>query len=103
MNLEKFLPIGTVVLLKGAENKLMITGFLAVNVEDPNNKIYDYCGCPYPEGVLSSEDTFIFDHDDISQIFHVGFVDEEEKEFKNDVKAALEEAEKIISDSYEKE
>ena len=56
---KKFLPIGTVVLLKGGVKKLMITGFMSVEKENIN-KAYDYCGCLYPEGVLSSNNSFLF-------------------------------------------
>lgn len=44
MGLKKYLPIGTVVMLKGGKKRIMITGFCCVN-EEKNNKIYDYCGC----------------------------------------------------------
>ena len=41
MKLEKYLPIGSVVLLDGGETKVMITGFVA-SAED-ENEVYDYC------------------------------------------------------------
>ena len=61
---EKFLPIGTVVMLKGGTKRLMVTGFC---MYDKNNtqKMYDYCGCLYPEGMISSDQTALFDHDQI--------------------------------------
>ena len=73
MKLEKFLPIGTVVLLKGGKDKLMITGFLAVNLDDNDSSenAYDYSGCPYPEGMLSVDETFLFNHEDIEEIFRL--------------------------------
>jgi len=61
---EKFLPIGTVVLLKGAEKRIMITGFCTY-VDDEQKTMYDYCGCLYPEGVLASDQVAIFNHDQI--------------------------------------
>ena len=45
------LPIGSVVLLNEAEKKLMIIGILQRNGEE----VFDYVGCPYPEGLLDSE------------------------------------------------
>ena len=59
----------------------MITGFLTT----PNNdkeKIYDYSGCLYPEGVLTSDQILVFNHEQIDKIHHLGLIDEEEKEFK---------------------
>ena len=85
---EKYLPIGTVVLLKGGKKRAMITGFCSVAQEN-KEKIYDYSGCVYPEGYLSSNQVCLFDHDQIEKIFFVGFEDEEEKEFKNKLNEAI--------------
>lgn len=79
---DKYLPIGTVVLLKGGKKRAMITGFCSVAQED-QEKIYDYSGCVYPEGYLSSNQVCLFDHDQIDKIFFLGYEDEEEKEFKD--------------------
>jgi len=78
---EKFLPIGTVVMLKGGTKRLMILGFCAVSGSN-KEKIYDYSGCLYPEGLLSSEQVALFDHEQIENIYHIGFIDEETKNFK---------------------
>ncbi len=79
---EKYLPIGTVVLLKGGKKRAMITGFCSVAQEN-QEKIYDYSGCVYPEGYLSSNQVCLFDHDQIEKIFFLGFEDDEEKVFKD--------------------
>lgn len=79
---EKYLPIGTVVLLKGGKKRAMITGFCSVAQEN-QEKIYDYSGCVYPEGYLSSNQVCLFDHDQIEKIFFLGFEDDEEKAFKD--------------------
>lgn len=76
---KKFLPIGTVVILKNATKKIMITGFLTIT----NDKIYDYSGCLYPEGIISNKQAFVFNHEQIERIYHLGLIDEEEKVFKN--------------------
>ena len=78
---EKYLPIGTVVLLKGGKKRAMITGFCSVAQEN-QEKVYDYSGCVYPEGYLSSNQVCLFDHDQIDKIFFTGFEDDEEFEFK---------------------
>ncbi len=79
---EKYLPIGTVVLLKGGRKRAMITGFCSVAQEN-QEKIYDYSGCVYPEGYLSSNQVCLFDHDQIDKIFFLGYEDEEEVAFKD--------------------
>lgn len=78
---EKFLPIGTVVMLQGGTKRVMITGFCSMPAED-GAEMYDYAGCMYPEGFLSSDQTALFNHSQIAQVYHMGLVDDEEKQFK---------------------
>lgn len=78
---EKYLPIGTVVLLNNATKRVMITGFCAVPAED-QNKIYDYSGCLYPEGYIAADQIALFDHSQIKEVFHTGLQDDEERNFK---------------------
>lgn len=77
----KFLPVGSIVLLNGATKRLMITGFCTIDGEN-SETMYDYCGCLYPEGMISSDETALFNHDQIAQVYHVGYSDEEEVAFK---------------------
>lgn len=87
---EKYLPIGSVVKLKDGEKNLMITGFLQYeDNKDEKKEIYDYCGCLYPEGIITSTDNYLFNHSQIEEIAHVGLVNDEEKEFKNKLTEAL--------------
>lgn len=79
--LKKFLPIGTIVLLKGGSKRLMITGFCSVPNED-KTKFFDYTGCLYPEGIINSKEIALFNHVQIDKVYFVGYRDEEEKLFK---------------------
>lgn len=81
MNYKKYLPIGTVVMLKGGKKRAMITGFCTVAGED-KSKIFDYLGCLYPEGFISANKTLLFNHDQIEKVYHLGLIDEEETQFK---------------------
>ena len=56
MKYEKYLPMGSVVLLKDAKKRIMITGFC---LETEDGKMYDYTGCLYPEGYVSSEEYYL--------------------------------------------
>ena len=85
MNREKYLPIGTVVLLKDAKKRVMIIGF-AVKGKDTGDKIYDYVGCIYPEGLISVDKNLVFNHDQIDKIFYMGYVDNEWKETETKLK-----------------
>ena len=81
MNTDKFLPIGTVVMLRGGKKRIMITGFCGSDKEH-EDKIFDYAGCLYPEGMISSSQTLLFNHNQIGKIYYFGLRDEEEKQFK---------------------
>ena len=78
---EKYLPVGTVVLLQNGSKRVMINGFCTMDANKPD-KIYDYSGVLFPEGSLSSDQTLLFDHNQIVRIDHMGLEDQEEKEFK---------------------
>lgn len=88
MNTEKYLPIGTVCLLKNAKKRVMVTGFAAKGKET-GDKMFDYIGCLYPEGVISSDKNLLFNHDQIDKIFYMGYVDDEQKELMNKLKSYL--------------
>lgn len=81
-NNEKYLPIGSIVRLKEGSKNLMIIGFCTISPENPN-VIMDYNGCMYPEGVLSSDVNFLFNHEQIEEILFKGYVNDEEINFKN--------------------
>ena len=93
MNFEKYLPIGTVVMLKGGSKRVMIVGFCCSDNKDAT-KIYDYSGCLYPEGTISSDKMLLFNHNQIDKIYNLGLVDEEEKQFKEKLKEFLEKKDK---------
>ena len=78
---EKYLPVGTVCLLQNGTKKAMITGF-CVKSPDTEDRVFDYIGCLYPEGVISSDQNLLFDHNQIAQVFYKGYICEEENEFK---------------------
>ena len=80
---ERFLPIGTVVLLKGGKRELMITSYCIMpsgEVYDKNGKVenapqmYDYGACFYPEGMVTSDQLFAFNHDQIDRVCFKGYV-----------------------------
>lgn len=85
---NKLLPIGSVVLLEGGTKEVMVTGFYTVSEEEPNT-IYDYCGCIYPEGVLSSDKNLLFNHSQIAKILFEGYNSDKEKEFKQKLAEAV--------------
>ena len=85
MKREKYLPIGSVVLLENAKKRVMITGFV-VQGEETEGKVFDYIGCLYPEGVISSEQNLVFNHEQIKEIYYIGYIDNEWKELEPKIK-----------------
>ena len=77
---KRYLPLGSVVLMIGAKKRVMVTGY-AVKSPDFGDRVFDYIGCLYPEGLIASDKNLIFDHKDIYQVFALGYVDEEQREF----------------------
>lgn len=77
---KDLLPIGSIVLLKGGERKLMICGRIVSGGE--NDEIFDYVGCIYPEGVIDSSNMLFFNRDTIKEKYFIGFQDKEEMDFR---------------------
>ncbi len=80
MKTEKWLPAGSVVLLKESTKKIMIIGYLQARPED-TSKVYDYCACLYPEAYQDANHLYLFNHDQIETIYSVGYIDQEHLAF----------------------
>ena len=78
--LKELLPIGSVVLLKEGIKKLMITGIKPVLVDNPDT-VFDYIGVVYPEGYLSNDYNFLFNHNDINDVVFIGYNNPEREDF----------------------
>ena len=77
--MDKYLPIGSVVLLKNGRKKIMIYGRKQMHVE--TGEEWDYLACLYPEGNINEEFIYLFIHDQIDKVYYLGYEDEEEKRF----------------------
>ena len=91
---DRFLPIGTVVLLKGATNEVVITslGVIPGDVEYTETgeekeiedlrllNLFEYGGHPFPIGTAEPEAAILFDHKDIEKIVYMGYETEEHKQ-----------------------
>ena len=76
-------------MLKNGSKRVMINGFCTMDANHPE-KVYDYSGVLFPEGSLSSDQTLLFDHNQIIRVDHLGLEDVEEIEFKTKLKEILE-------------
>ena len=82
-----FLPVGSVVMLKGATTPLIIIGFAVV--EKNKDKICDYMGAVYPVGYLTPEKNLLFDRDKIEKVISEGYSDDNEKLFRLELERNL--------------
>ena len=84
-----FLPLGSIVTLKGNSKKLMIISrALAFRKDDGTKEYFDYGLCIYPNGLIG--DAVIYsNHDCIESVFYRGFEDEENAEYISTVAEVL--------------
>ena len=80
---EDFLPVGSVVLLKEATRPVVVIGYMVV--EEGQSEIWDYLGCAYPIGVIGNENNLLFQKNQIDKVLHIGFANEEGKQFLKDL------------------
>lgn len=77
---NSLLPIGSVVLLKDGQKRLMICGRVQTDVA--TGITYDYSACYYPDGIINSKELFMFNNENIQRLFFIGFQDGEELAFR---------------------
>lgn len=88
MKIEGLLPIGSVVLLIGGNHRVMITGY-GQKMTDRDDAIFDYVACPFPEGFLSAEQNYLFNREQVQQVFHVGYQTEGQAAYVDKVEAGI--------------
>lgn len=82
MEEKHFLPLGSLVRLKGGKRKLVIIG---INQIGSDNKNYDYSSCMYPYGYLNSDELFLFNNENIEEVIYKGYVDKELEDYYEDL------------------
>lgn len=89
---EKYLPIGTVLTLNGGTKRVMIIGYCPMAGE---NQVFDYSACTFPEGVITTDKTLAFNHDQIKEINFMGLEDAEYQEFDGKIKEMVQNVETL--------
>ena len=77
--MKTYLPLGSIVILKEGEKAIMIYG--RKQMHKATEEVFDYVACLYPEGNLSEEYTYSFNHEQIDQVIHTGYSDDDDKTF----------------------
>ena len=65
---KNLLPIGSVVLLKGGEKRLMICG--RIQTRAGSDRVYDYSACLYPEGITGPAGMYFFDREAVETFLY---------------------------------
>lgn len=76
MEKTEFLPLGSVVVVRGGVKKTMIVARGIAAEINGGPKRFDYGGCLYPEGLIGDQILY-FNHEDIAKVFFNGFSDED--------------------------
>ena len=69
--IDRLLPIGSVVMLKGAQKALMIYG--VCQTDEKTGEDYDYIGVLCPEGSIGADTQFLFNHADVEKTIFTGY------------------------------
>ena len=77
--MKEYLPIGSVVLLKGAKKKLVVMGIMQFSNEE-KDRVFDYIGVPYPEGNFGKGNV-LFNNEDINDVIFRGYENPERDAF----------------------
>lgn len=76
MECPEFLPLGSIVIVRGSTKKIMVISRGLVLAQDEGMRYYDYGACLYPEGLMG--DTLVyFNHEGIQRVVHEGYADDE--------------------------
>ena len=82
-----FLPVGSVVRLKGGERNVIIIGYTPM--EKGKTQMWDYLGGMWPTGVITSDRNLLFNRDQIEEVIFEGFTNEEELDFRTKLEKAV--------------
>ena len=77
--MKTYLPLGSIVVLKGATKKMMIYG--RAQVAKASGKMYDYVACLYPQGFVNADMLLGFNEEQIDKVLFTGYTDEENEAY----------------------
>lgn len=82
---EKYLPLGSIVIIDGGVKKLMVTARAVAAQYDGSMKNFDYGACLYPEGIVG-DSLLYFNHEDIMKVVSKGYQDEDDALMQDNLK-----------------
>lgn len=84
--MRELLPVGSVVKLKDSKSLHMVIGRFYEDTD--SNELKTYLGCLYPIGKLD-DSGYKFNHNDIEEVYFMGFKNNQEIELKREYKRQL--------------
>lgn len=78
---DEWLPVGSVVKVRGYKRSFMVLGRAVLN--DSDSRYYDYCACLYPDGYMGGT-LYFFNQDLIAQVESEGYEDAYEKLYREE-------------------
>ena len=84
---DTMLPLGSILRLKGAKQNVVVIGYAVI--EEGDVKPWDYLGCPYPTGVIASDQNLMFNKEDIDRVIFLGYSAEEDKKYRDTLNQTL--------------
>lgn len=88
MKVIDYLPLGSVVVLKGGIQKLLIIS-RGINVKrDDEVLFFDYGGVLFPEGLMGDQMAY-FNHDGIESVIFEGYNDDDSKKLAENINRYL--------------
>lgn len=88
--LDRYLPLGSIVLIRGNVKKLMIVARGVITGKEPNRKVFDYGAVLYPEGMMDDRIIF-FNQKDIFQVVVEGYTDSDDQIMNENIRNWLKE------------
>ncbi len=73
-----YLPLGSIVILKGSVQKIIINARGLVTLSTTPAGYFDYGGSLYPQGIVGDQILY-FNHKDIAKIIFKGYTDEDDQ------------------------
>ncbi|SEQ34424.1 hypothetical protein SAMN02910369_01610 [Lachnospiraceae bacterium NE2001] len=89
MSFINYVPLGSIVLLNGGIQKLLVTSRGLVVNNKGNELFFDYAGVPYPEGLIG-EKIFYFNHENIAKVVFTGYSDDDNDVTVNNINNYIE-------------
>lgn len=103
LSVNEYLPIGSVVLLKGGIRKAMIIGIIQSTREKDGSVVeHDYIAVMFPEGFFNTETMFMFNHDQITDVVYRGYENPERKDFLEKLEKNITIAKELIAKNNSK-